>query len=128
MKKITLEIIDDEPDILELVEANVKSLFPDVHVVTRGKSCETPIAPDILVIDFLMKPTGYAQCLRCIENKCRPEVIFFSGFRDEIEPHVHAIREFGLSAQAVQKPLIEDLIQKLAIIIDRLRDEMPRAS
>jgi CheY-like chemotaxis protein len=92
-----LLVVDDDPDVREIVGSFLSELGYDVTPVAHGEAAVTALGqsvPDLLVIDFAMPGMNGADTARIIRERYpRLPILFLSGFADSaaLEAAVGAI-------------------------------------
>lgn len=108
----SIEIIDDEPEILSMLESLIKDNFKNVEIIS-GNSChELEKAPDLLIMDYLMPNIlGNERLDKCFLNGHVPNTIIFTAWSENIKNEIAKIREVNPNIIIIQKPNISLLIK-----------------
>ncbi|MDI6402178.1 response regulator transcription factor, partial [Balneolaceae bacterium ANBcel3] len=125
MQKLSILIVDDEADILELIEYNLKKEGYDVSTANNGNEALEHIShsiPDLIVLDIMMpKMTGLELCEHLKKKPAYSEipVIFLTAKSDE------ATEITGLNTGAddyIVKPIsISRLISRIKTVLRRTK-------
>lgn len=145
MDKQTILVVDDEPDILELVEYNLQKEGYEVHTAENGNEAlkkAAEINPDLVLLDVMMpKMDGMETCIELRSNpKLEHTVVAFLTARGEdysqisgfdagaddyitkpIKPRVLVSRIKALLRRSERSPAQEQVFGSKAITIDRRR-------
>lgn len=145
MDKQTILVVDDEPDILELVEYNLQKEGYEVHTAENGNEAlkkAAEINPDLVLLDVMMpKMDGMETCIELRNNpKLEHTVVAFLTARGEdysqisgfdagaddyitkpIKPRVLVSRIKALLRRSGRSPAQEQVFGSKSITIDRRR-------
>lgn len=145
MDKQTILVVDDEPDILELVEYNLQKEGYEVHTAENGNEAlkkAAEIHPDLVLLDVMMpKMDGMETCIELRNNpKLEHTVVAFLTARGEdysqisgfdagaddyitkpIKPRVLVSRIKALLRRSERSPAKEQVFGSKSITIDRRR-------
>ena len=125
-KKPKMLVVDDEPDILELIEYNLKK---EGYQVTTAKNGQEAVAeakrtlPDLIILDIMMpKMDGYEVTRRIRQNKNLPfiPILLITAYEDANVPQ-------GLDLGAndfIRKPIEYDELMARIKASLRLKDMM----
>ena len=104
-KKI-VEIIDDEDDIVQCLSERITDDHPDVFVYAGSKCTGLKHAPDLLIIDYLMRGKTGCQCIKqCIGKGHFPKIIIWSAFKELLDSsEIAEVTELNKNINIVQKP------------------------
>ena len=119
----TVLVVDDEPNILELLSAALRLSGFDVHTADRGSTAldqATEVRPDIVVLDVTLPDyDGFdlARKLRAADD--RLPVLFLTA-RDAVEDRIAGLTAGG--DDYVTKPFsLDELVLRLRAILRRTR-------
>ncbi len=145
MDKQTILVVDDEPDILELVEYNLQKEGYDVHTAENGHAAlkkAAKVRPDLVLLDVMMpEMDGMETCMQLRESSALEHtVIAFLTARGEdysqiagfdagaddyitkpIKPRVLVSRIKALLRRAGRAPASNQVFGSKTITIDRGR-------
>ena len=145
MDKQTILVVDDEPDILELVEYNLQKEGYDVHTAENGHAAlkkAAKVRPDLVLLDVMMpEMDGMETCMQLRESSALEHtVIAFLTARGEdysqiagfdagaddyitkpIKPRVLVSRIKALLRRAGRAPVSDQVFGSKTITIDRGR-------
>lgn len=145
MDKQTILVVDDEPDILELVEYNLQKEGYEVHTAENGNEAlkkAAEIHPDLVLLDVMMpKMDGMETCIELRNNpKLEHTIVAFLTARGEdysqisgfdagaddyitkpIKPRVLVSRIKALLRRSGRSPAKEQVFGSKSITIDRRR-------
>ena len=91
MDKQTILVVDDEPDILELVEYNLQKEGYEVHTAENGHAAlkkAAKVRPDLVLLDVMMPGLDGPACLEQLRQDPRTRelpVIFLTAKGDAAE-------------------------------------------
>ncbi|RPG81115.1 MAG: DNA-binding response regulator [Crocinitomicaceae bacterium TMED114] len=145
MEKQTILVVDDEPDILELVEYNLQKEGYDVHTAENGHAAlkkAAKVRPDLVLLDVMMpEMDGMETCIQLRESSALEHTIiafltargedysqiagFDAGADDyiakPIKPRVLVSRIKALLRRAGRAPASNQVFGSKTITIDRGR-------
>jgi len=115
-------VVDDEPDVRELVETLLAGQGYEIHGADGGKAALERLAQhsyDVVVSDLRMPGVDGIAVYRAVQNQPtpRPAIVFMSGFTNATE-FVPFLRETG--ATVVAKPFD---VHELRSVVRRLVEE-----
>ncbi|WP_327096207.1 response regulator transcription factor [Nocardia vinacea] len=117
----TVLVVDDEPNILDLLSAALRMSGFDVHTAASGYAALAEAAahpPDIVVLDVMLPDLdGYAVARRLRESDSQVPVLFLTS-RDAVEDRIAGLAAGG--DDYVTKPFsIEEVLLRLRAILRR---------
>ncbi|MEV6336476.1 response regulator transcription factor [Nocardia vinacea] len=117
----TVLVVDDEPNILDLLSAALRMSGFDVHTAASGYAALAVAAahpPDIVVLDVMLPDLdGYAVARRLRESDSQVPVLFLTS-RDAVEDRIAGLAAGG--DDYVTKPFsIEEVLLRLRAILRR---------
>ena len=122
MKKIEIMLIDDEPDLLEIMGSVIRGWGYDLTTASGGKEAIEIFKakrPDIIVLDYLMpEMDGIATLkeIRKLDNKV--PVIMFTAYPDT--KVIKGTEKLGISALIPKLSTYSDVQASLKSTIDML--------
>jgi two-component system, OmpR family, response regulator len=119
----TVLVVDDEPNILELLSAALRLSGFDVHTADRGSTAldqATEVRPDIVVLDVTLPDyDGFELARKLRANDDRLPVLFLTA-RDAVEDRIAGLTVGG--DDYVTKPFsLDELVLRLRAILRRTR-------
>ncbi|WP_063044666.1 response regulator transcription factor [Nocardia pseudovaccinii] len=119
----TVLVVDDEPNILDLLSAALRMSGFDVHTAASGYAALAEASahpPDIVVLDVMLPDLdGYAVARRLRESDSQVPVLFLTS-RDAVEDRIAGLAAGG--DDYVTKPFsIEEVLLRLRAILRRTR-------
>ncbi len=122
-----LLVVDDEPNILELLAASLRFASFEVHTAANGTTAlrqAAAVDPDLVVLDVMMPGLdGFEVVRRMRQDGIQAPVLFLTA-RDAVEDRVH-----GLTLGAddyVTKPFsLEEVIARIRAILRRSGHGVP---
>ncbi|MFE9323924.1 response regulator transcription factor [Nocardia sp. NPDC052278] len=119
----TVLVVDDEPNILDLLSAALRMSGFDVYTAASGYAALVEAAahpPDIVVLDVMLPDLdGYAVARRLRESDSEVPVLFLTS-RDAVEDRIAGLAAGG--DDYVTKPFsIEEVLLRLRAILRRTR-------
>ncbi|WP_433726394.1 response regulator transcription factor [Nocardia sp. CA-129566] len=118
-------VVDDEPNILDLLSAALRMSGFDVHTAASGLEALAAAAqrpPDIVVLDVMLPDLdGYAVARRLRESGNQVPVLFLTS-RDAVEDRIAGLTAGG--DDYVSKPFsLEEVVLRLRAILRRTQGE-----
>ncbi len=118
MKNLRLILVDDNPEILEIVSQLLDSEFSIVGLYRDGKSLlqyGTKLSPDIIVLDVSLEDTcGFEIARKLRDSGSTAHILFLTVHEDE--QFVRAGYEAGASGYVIKRRINSDLIPAIHAI------------
>ncbi|MBI4304665.1 MAG: response regulator transcription factor [Chloroflexi bacterium] len=120
--KITVLIVDDEPQLIRLVRANLESVGYKVFTASDGRSALEIIdreMPDLIILDIMLPGVdGYELCQRIREFTSTPIIMLTA----KVE-HVDRVKGLKLGADDyITKPFnVQELLARIEAVLRRSR-------
>ncbi|MBV9846809.1 MAG: response regulator transcription factor [Kutzneria sp.] len=116
-------IVDDEPNILELLSAALRLSGFDVHAADTGAAALNTMAkirPDIVVLDVMLPDYDGFSLARMLRTYCDQVPVLFLTARDAVEDRIAGLTAGG--DDYVTKPFsLEEVVLRLRAILRRTR-------
>jgi len=127
MKNIKILLVDDEPDLLEVMGSVIRGWGYDLITAVSGKEAIEMIKakrPDIIVLDYLMPGMDGIATLKEIRkfDKKIP-VIMFTAYPDKI---IKGTEKLGISALIPKLSTYSDVSASLKSTIDMIIKSIPK--
>ena len=114
-----IEVIDDEEDIISLISSLVAMHFKDVRVFTSTGCCNLGMAPDVLIIDYLMpQKSGFEQIKCCAARGHFPKTLLWTAWAAEVLDEIEILKKINPSIVVVQKPETEELVAAIKRMLE----------
>ena len=121
MKKIEIMLIDDEPDLLEIMGSVIRGWGYDLAIAGGGKEAVEMFKakrPDIIVLDYLMPEMDGIATLKEIRKLDKKiPVIMFTAYPDKI---IKGTENLGISALIPKLSTYSDVSASLKSTIDMI--------
>ena len=121
MEKIEIMLIDDEPDLLEIMGAVIRGWGYDLTTASGGKEAIEIFKvkkPDIIVLDYLMPEMDGIATLKEIRKLDKKiPVIMFTAYPDKI---IKGTENLGISALIPKLSTYSDVSASLKSTIDMI--------
>ena len=129
MKNIEIMLIDDEPDLLEIMGSVIRGWGYDLTAVVSGKEAIEIFKakrPDILVLDYLMPEMDGIATLKEIRKLDKKiPVIMFTAYPDKI---IKGTEGLGISALIPKLSTYSDVSASLKSTIDMIVKNISKRS
>ena len=129
MKKIEIMLVDDEPDLLEVMGAVIKGWGYDLTTAVGGKEAIEMFKlrrPDIIVLDYLMpEKDGIATLTEIRRLDKKVPVIMFTAYPDKI---IKGTEDLGISALIPKLSTYSDVSSSLKSTIDLIIKNISKGS
>ena len=122
-EKLKILIVDDEPDILEILKINLENAGYDVYSASNGKKALKKadlIIPDLIILDIMMPiMDGIETCERLrLDERFKETLVIFLTARGEEYSHIAAF-ESGADDYITKPVRIKILISKIKALFRR---------
>ena len=122
-EKLKILIVDDEPDILEILKINLENAGYDVYSASNGKKALKKadlIIPDLIILDIMMPiMDGIETCERLrLDERFKETIVIFLTARGEEYSHIAAF-ESGADDYITKPVRIKILISKIKALFRR---------
>jgi len=122
-EKLKILIVDDEPDILEILKINLENAGYDVYSASNGKKALKKadlIIPDLIILDIMMPiMDGIETCERLrLDERFKETLVIFLTARGEDFSHIAAF-ESGADDYITKPVRIKILISKIMALFRR---------
>ena len=122
-EKLKILIVDDEPDILEILKINLENAGYDVYSASNGKKALKKadlIIPDLIILDIMMPiMDGIETCERLrLDERFKETLVIFLTARGEEYSHIAAF-ESGADDYITKPVRIKILISKIMALFRR---------
>ena len=119
---LNLVVIDDEPDVVELAEAMVRSIEPDAMITTATSGTDGLLAcgalkPDLVLLDVMMPGLNgleVAEAMSRVEGLEDTVLVFVTGASDA--PVLEQAER--VSARVVVKPITRQVLLEVLSLVD----------
>ena len=122
-EKLKILIVDDEPDILEILKINLENVGYSVYSASNGKKALKKadlIVPDLIILDIMMPiMDGIETCQRLrLDERFKETLVIFLTARGEEYSHIAAF-ESGADDYITKPVRIKILISKIKALFRR---------
>ena len=122
-EKLKILIVDDEPDILEILKINLENAGYKVYSASNGKKALKKadlIIPDLIILDIMMPiMDGIETCERLrLDERFKETIVIFLTARGEEYSHIAAF-ESGADDYITKPVRIKILISKIKALFRR---------
>ncbi|MCP2281108.1 response regulator transcription factor [Nocardia amikacinitolerans] len=123
----TVLVVDDEPDILDLLSSVLHMSGFEVRVAATGADAVTSAAecrPDIVVLDVMLPDSDGYSVARRLRQQCDSIPVLFLTARDSVEDRIEGLRAGG--DDYVCKPFsLEEVLLRVQAVLRRTQDHGP---